>query len=92
METKQARGEIGQVGNVYTAGDLTVITTGFEITDDDERVAELVMLRRENALLRAFVAAYDKNEASINVKGLGSVLVSNQETREAVRVARLRIK
>lgn len=107
METKQPReeqteGEAKQV-EPYLPSDLeSFFGCAVEMATQEEAVAALELhagcletinaLAAENATLRAFVAAYDKNEAAINVKELGSVLVSNQGTREAVRKAREEIK
>lgn len=71
------------MSNEYCVGDATVITSGFGITEADERLAELVMLRKENAALRAFVAAYDAD---------AEPQASTYATRQAVRAAREAIK
>lgn len=76
METKPTRGDTGQA----------LIEQPLHVL-----VERIESLERENATLRAFVAAYDADQA-VNVVNRERILASTFETRNAVREARGKIK
>lgn len=84
METKPPRGDTGQATGEFFLDDVAALHKQIgELTEESEALRVVVEEKdKGNAILRAFVAAYDED---------AKPQASTYATRQAVRVARGRI-